>query len=47
MPSKPLGKGYRLDKDGKLQKIPVYRDVSAKIAARKSKAVRVVKAPPR
>lgn len=38
-----LGKGVKLTRDGKVKTIPVYRDASAAIAARKSKRVKVVR----
>lgn len=37
MATKAIGKGYRLTKSGKLEKVPVFRDASAKAAYRKSK----------
>lgn len=42
MTTKSLGNGYVI-KDGRIKKIHVYRDVSARIRARKSKKVRVGK----
>lgn len=47
MTSKSIGRGYKLTKEGKLIRIPTYRDASHKIAARKSKRSRVVRATPR
>lgn len=40
-----LGKSARI-KDGKIQIVQIYRDASHKIAARKSKKVRVAKRKP-
>lgn len=42
MTTKSLGNGYKV-KDGKLVKVHRYHDASARIRARKSKKVRVVK----
>lgn len=48
MATKALGRGYKLDlKSGKLIKVPTYRDASHKIASRKSKKAKVVRATPR
>lgn len=38
-----LGKGTTITKDGKIKTVPVYRDASHRIAARKSKKQRVVR----
>jgi len=43
MATKALGKDYRLDKNGKLIKVKQYRDVSARIAARKRPKTKVVR----
>lgn len=42
MTSKPV-KNIKITKDGKVQKIAVYRDAPAAIRAKKSKKQRVVK----
>lgn len=38
-----LGKGIKITRDGKIKTIPVYRDASAAIRARKSKRQMVVR----
>lgn len=43
MRTKSLGKGYVVDKDGKVVKRPTYRDASHAIAAKKSKKQKVVR----
>ncbi len=41
-----LGKGVKLTRDGKIKTIPIYRDASAAIRARKSKKVTVKRRSP-
>ena len=38
-----LGKGVKLTRDGKIKTVPVYRDASHAIRAKKSKKQRVVR----
>ena len=38
-----LGKGATITKDGKLKMVPIYRDASHKIRARKSKKQRPIR----
>ena len=41
-----LGRGTVITKDGKVKTIPIYRDASAAIRAKKSKKQRVVRRAP-
>lgn len=41
-----LGKGMTLTRDGKIKKVPIYRDASAAIRAKHSKKTRVVRRTP-
>jgi hypothetical protein len=41
----PLGKSFKLGKDGKLRKSDAHLDVSAKLRRRASKRVRVIRRP--
>ena len=38
-----LGKGMTLTRDGKIKKVPIYRDASHAIRSKKSKRQRVVR----
>ncbi len=44
MATKSIGKGWRLDKNGKLLKVPVYANVCQRIKAKKKPKIKVVAA---
>jgi len=44
MATKPIGAGYKLTKEGKIVKAPVFHNVSQRIAAKKRPKVKVVAA---